>query len=124
MNTAKPKPPDSPLPPEPKSLSIISIAGFTACALLSVNLLEVIWGIEPRWSWFPYSLTGSVLVLCVILARWRIERPPFGPYAPPTRRSNLIVGLIVLAVFAAVLTTTATAHPPTTEEYSYWVQVE
>nr|MCQ3810228.1 hypothetical protein [Acidimicrobiia bacterium] len=35
-----------------------------------------------------------------------------------------LVVLAAVAVFAAVLTPTATAHPPTTEEYSYWVQVE
>ena len=100
MNTAKPKPPDSPLPPHPKRLYFLNIAGFTAVALLSLDLLEVIWGIEPRWSWFPHTATGWGLFIACRVYEWRFTRPPFGPYAPPTRRSKLIVGLIALAIFA------------------------
>ena len=109
MSASEFKPAEAHLPPHPKRLHVCNIAGFTAMALLSVNLLEPIWGIEPRWSSFPYTSAGFVLYLARSMYEWWFTRPPFGPYAEPTRRSKLIVVLVALAVFAAVLTPAATA---------------
>ena len=82
-----------------------------AAGLLSLDLVERIWGIEPAWPWLPHTSIGFGLILTLgVYERW-FRRNPFGPYAPLPRRRRLQAGLVVAAVFAGVLApTVAQAH--------------
>ncbi len=89
----------------------MQVVTAAAAALLSLDLVERIWGIEPAWSWLPHTPIGFGLMLALgLYVRW-FRLPPFGPYAPRSRRRRLQAGLVVVAVFAGVLApTVAQAH--------------
>ncbi len=96
------------LPPSPKRLEVITVLTFAAAGLVAVDAMEKWWGIEPRWSWFPYSTIGLSLFLALRCYEWRFTQRPFGPYADRSLRHRLLVILAGVAGFAGVVALAAT----------------
>ena len=96
------------LPPFPKRLEVITVLTFAAAGLVAVDAMEKWWGIESRWSWFPYSTIGLSLFLALRFYEWRFTQRPFGPYADQSLRHRLSVILAGVAVFAALAALAAT----------------
>lgn len=92
------------LPPRPQRLDVFRALIVLGAALLGHDSLMYLWGIDPAWPWFPHTAVGAVLLLALGYFRWPLREISSGPFAPPTTRRKLLVGMAFIAIFAVVIT--------------------